>query len=134
MTGLRKTAGVILDQEGVWFEYSPDGETIYRVKLKRAGGLNDGFTRLMEKLTRPLRRSGNDTSHIVPAKQREITAEVYAEHIVIDWDAVAFECDCNPDNIKKAFKDDNNFLEFCVQSANAAAFFRENARTTEAGN
>lgn len=134
MTGLKKAAGRNLDTEGFDCEYTPDGTTFFPVKLLRAGGLNDRFNKLYEQKTRTLRRSGADLSHIDPKRQREITAEIYATAVVVGWDEAKFECPCNPENVAQAFRDDPDFLEFCIRQATTASNYREKAREAEAGN
>lgn len=134
MTGLSKAAGRNIDRDGFTSDYTPNGEDFFSVTLLRAGGLNDKFNKLYEKKTRTLRRSGADLSHIDPKRQREITAEIYADAVVIAWDEAKFECPCTPDNVRQAFNDDPDFLEFCIRQATTASNYRDTARKDEAGN
>lgn len=134
MTGLKKAAGRNLDREGFTCEYTPNGDDFFSVTLLRAGGQNDKFNKLFEQRTRTLRRSGADLSHIDPKRQREITADIYADSVVIGWDEAKFECPCTPDNVRQAFADDPEFLEFCIKQAQQSSNFRDKAREAEAGN
>lgn len=115
-------------------EYIPNGEDVFRVKLRRAGGMNDDFNKAWEKTTRPYRRGGVDMGQLAPSIQRKLSGKAYADTVVADWNTDDFGVPFSPEACAKQFEETPHFLDWCVTRANEAQAFREESRKTDAGN
>jgi len=81
------TTDVALETEGVWLD-----RATYRIQIAHAGGGNLAFVRAFEKAAKPHRRA------MVAGRMNEdiagkILVEVYAKHIVKDWNVLLIERD-----------------------------------------
>jgi hypothetical protein len=122
------------EREGAWVEYGTiQGET-FRVKIRRAVSTNAAFLKRSEELTRKYRKHGIELSQVELTKQREITTTLFAETIVVDWNAEDFGCAFSVEECKAAFIGDPDFQDFCVEEANKQANFVKAVREDIAGN
>lgn len=124
------------EKGGAWFEFSPNGEATFRVKLRRAGTGNPDFMKKQNDLLRPYRAGqrtpGNVT--IPPEKDREIMRKLYASTIVVDWNADDFGTPFSEAECIATFADYNDFLDWCINTANAAENYRKQEIIEAAGN
>lgn len=104
-TGLE---GYVTDKEvestvGVWLPPFP-GERRFRVL--RAGGSNHKFARAFQQAIKPHRRQ-MDKGTLDTETTDAIMREVYAKHIVIDWEGIKDEngvaVPCTPENVQAFF-------------------------------
>ena len=72
-----------LEQDGVWLRFPGDR----RFLVRRAGGSNTRFQRVLQHLMRPHRRQ-MDRGTLAPEKMIEIMRVAYAKAVVIDWDGI----------------------------------------------
>jgi hypothetical protein len=69
-----------VEREGVWLEYAPGVE----IRIARAGGSNQHFTKTLQRLSKPHRRA-IQAKVIDDDILQEIGIKAYAEAIVLDW-------------------------------------------------
>jgi len=131
-----------MEQSGVWLDYGD-----FKVKIARAGGANNKFTKLLETRTKPFRRA-MQTETMNNDKAMELLRGVYAEAIVLAWetkvDGVFKSGIENPeggDLIKfsaEAVTDVFNALPDLFadiqEQSNKVAIFREELLESDAGN
>ena len=123
------------EADGAWFEYNPRGDTPFRVKLARAGAANAAFTAAMEKRIRPFRVGvRNSDAKIPPEIARKIDVEVYANHVVKDWNAEDVGVPFSVDACIEAFKAAPDFLAWVMASSTNADSFRRQMIEDNAGN
>lgn len=80
LTTLFATSMALETEQGVWFDYDA-----FRVRLLRAGGANDRFSKALERNTRDLRSAARrKTLSSKVADQR--LAKVFAESVVVGWE------------------------------------------------
>lgn len=116
-----------LEQQGIWREYSPDGQKTFRVLLARAGGSNIKFLKAAEEVYRPIRTSGVDPAKIPVDAQREKSGKLYAEAIVLGWNEEDFEQPFSQQAVMDTFRQVPDFLEWCIGEATKADSYRRQA-------
>jgi hypothetical protein len=127
-----------LEADGIWIEYGTNekGEPI-RVKIARAGGHNVGFSKALEKATRPYRKA-IQTGMLDNKTADRLYKEVFAEHVVLDWlnvdgpdgEPLAF----SKDNALKLFEDLPDLFADLREQASNVALFRDELREADLGN
>ncbi len=122
------------DIQGISGVYTPDGETMFRVRFRRAGGMNDDFNKAWEKITRTYRRGGVDMSTLAPKVQRNLTAPLYARHVLIGWEAEDFGTEFSVDAAEATLKKVPAFLDWLVSQATNQSNFVQRTRENDAGN
>lgn len=121
-------------EAGAWFEFNPAG-TPFRVKLARVGPNNQAFTKELEQRVRPYRQGVRDNNAVIPPDvERKINAELYAKHVVLDWDAEAVGEPYSVDACVKAFLQAPDFLAWAMGAASNAESFRKRNIEANAGN
>ena len=122
------------ERGGVWVEYSPDGENVFRVKIARAGTNNPKFMKAQSDAMKPFRKSGRDAHDIEPTKQREITIHLYANQIVLDWHVEDFGEAFSVEACTRVFQQANDFLDFVVTESQKSDIFRGEQTKEDAKN
>lgn len=69
--------------KGVWLKFP--GKR--RIRILRAGGANRAFGRRYAALTKPYRRE-MDQDMLDPDISERIMRQLYAEHVVVDWEGI----------------------------------------------
>lgn len=123
-----------LEADGIAREYCPDGETVFRVVLARAGGSNNAYHRALEESTRSFRGSGVDLAQIDFTRQRNIMAKVVAKTVLKGWNEDDFGVPFSVENAEAMFLEVPDFLDFCVAEANKAHLYRAAAVKAVSGN
>lgn len=107
------------------------------IKVARAGGANDRFSRLAKARLKPYKRQiEND---IIPDEvAKRLTREVYAESVVLGWKNIE-DRDCNPlefnvENCKMLFEQLPALFEIVQEESQRMASFRAELLEQEAGN
>lgn len=85
---IKKLYGTNKEKEtaGVWIELLQG----VKVKVKRAGSCNKDFSFAMSRALKPYNRQ-LQMGVVDPAKLREININLYATHIVTDWQGIEIE-------------------------------------------
>lgn len=123
------------EADGAWFEYNPRGDTPFRVKLARSGTSNSAFTQAMEKRVRPFRVGVRDNNAKIPPEvERKINAEVFANHVVKDWNEEDVGAPFSVDACIEAFKAAPDFLAWVMGASSTADSFRKQIIEENAGN
>lgn len=124
------------EKEGAWFEFSPNGETVFRVRMRRAGTGNPEFMKKQNDLLRPYRAGQRTPGSVVipPEKDREIMRKLYASTILVDWNADDFGEPFTEANAIAAFAGYNDFLDWCINTSNAAENYRRQEIEDARGN
>lgn len=123
------------EAQGTWFEYTASGER-FRVKLARAGSTNEPFAKMQSDLLKPyrLKHRGTGPLDIPPAKDREMSRELYSKTVVKDWNeedvGVPFSVEACADIFLKA----PDFQDWVVNTAASADNFRKADIEARAGN
>ena len=127
---------VAAEKEGSWFEYSPDGEQTFRIKLARAGNTNHQFVKLQEDLIRPHRAGAKDPRNIKipPEIDRDIQRKLYSQTIVKDWAPDDVGEPFSVENCYKMFKEADDVLAWCIATAQNADNYRKVVVEEHAGN
>lgn len=122
--------GYITDREvesqvGVWLPPFPGGR---RFKVLRAGGANKKFSRAFQQAIKPYRRQ-LDKGTLDPETSDQIMREVYARHIVVDWDGIKDDTGktvpCTPENVEAFFAAFPELFSDVVAYASEMATFAE---------
>lgn len=125
-----------LEKDGIELEYpNEDGKPSTIIRIARAGGANERYSKVMEQKCKPYRRQ-IQTETITPEKMDQIMREVYAETVVLSWTNLDFEETENgpamsnvpftPKNCERLFLDlPELFTDIQVQAGKAALFKRE---------
>ncbi len=114
-----------LEQEGVWFDYGDAGQW----KLARAGGANQRFNRVKERVLKPMRRriqSGNISEDMLSKSM----VKIYAEAVVLDWRGVVLVEGAEPleytrDNVMQVLTDYPDLFNDIMSDALERAPFAE---------
>ena len=133
-TGLE---GYITDREvesdiGTWLPPFPNGR---RFRIKRAGGANRKFARAFQAAIKPYKRQ-IDREELDPDISERILREVYARHIVVDWEGIkdteGNEVPCTPENVEAFFAAiPEIFTEVRSYADTAATFAEQNLEEAE---
>lgn len=112
----------------------PGGAQIW---LRRAGGANTKFDRVMDTVMKPYRRQIQQ-GLLDEGKAQELEATVYARAVVIDWKGVTDEngetLDCTEANIVKVLTDLPDLFVDLKTQAQSMANFRKAEQEADAGN
>jgi len=106
-----------LETEGIFLELANA-----RIKVRRAGGANTAFNNAMSKIAEQHKRA-IATGLITDEKAKQVLYEVYAEHVVIDWET-NLGTEANPVWAQGIEPEDGDDL-LPVTFENVVAFFRE---------
>lgn len=121
--------------DGAWFEYTASG-SVFRIKLARAGTVNEPFAKLQNDLLKPwrLRHRGTGPLEIPPKDDREMARKLYSQTVVKDWNVddvgVPFSVEAVADLFIKA----PDFQDWVVNTAQSADNFRRADIEARAGN
>lgn len=133
-----------LEKTGIELEYpNEDGLPSTVIRIARAGGANERYSKVLEAKCKPYRRQ-IQTETITPEKMEQIMREVYAETVVLGWQNVDIPATENGpampnapfshENCVRVFKDlPELFVDIQNQASKAALFKRENLEAA-AGN
>ncbi len=122
------------ENDGAWFEFTASGST-FRIKLARAGLGRGAFQRDMQKRTAPYRTGVRDNSTVIPdSVLRKINADLYATHILKDWNEDDVGTPFSVDAARSALEQSSEFLEWCINTAASAENFRKITIENNAGN
>lgn len=140
MANLRRIFGTDSGAEsaGVWFDYDlGDGSPPVRVKVARAGGSNEKMSRVADAKWKPYRRQ-LALDALDPKTEKRITAEIYAESVILDWENVEGD-DGKPlpftkENVVEALLALPDFFAEVVRQSSRIANFRALDREEDAKN
>lgn len=68
------------EQEGIWLDYSD-----FKIRVRRAGTSNPGYVASMRELAEKNAHRFKSNS-ITPEEDRQMMAEVWADHIIVAWE------------------------------------------------
>jgi len=124
-----------LENSGIWIEYGDDPPI--RFRIARAGGNNKAFAKLLDKLTRPVRKllANNALSDEAATK---IYQEAFIKTVLLGWENVTDEkgepMACTFDNAMKLFDDLPDLFADLKDQASNMALFREEELDAVVGN
>lgn len=111
-----------LEVSGITLDY---GEI--QIRIARAGGANKRYAKVLEKLSRPMRRA-IETETITRKASDKILHRVYAETVVLGWEGVkdddGNEIAFSVEACIKFFEDLPDFFTDIRQQADKSALFR----------
>lgn len=127
------------EKKGIIIDYGD-----FQVRIRRSGGANKDFEKVLNRLTRPHRRA-IQTDSIDPALADAISQEVFARTVVVDWEGhldddengnpiTEKEFPCTPENVMSMFKAYPDFYADIVEQARKTALFRKHILDTDSGN
>lgn len=103
------------EQEGAWVDYGPNADkTVPGFKLSRMAKSNKRYTKTLDRVTKPHRRS-IELETMDNDQAEEMFAEVFVETILLDWRNI-------PLSDVTGNADDKGFADFT--KANALALFK----------
>lgn len=112
-----------------------DGEVAFIVK--RAGGSNVQFAKVIQRLTRPYTRNGQVRIED-PDLSRDILKQAYAEAIVAGWENVkgrdGEQIPFSRDNVLKLFRDLDDLFSDIVGISQEVSYYRQALLEAEAKN
>jgi hypothetical protein len=127
-----------LEKEGILLEYGENskGKPIC-IRVARAGGANNAYTKRMEARVKPYRRQiQNETMET--ALVERLVKEVYAETVILGWENVEDEngndMDFTVENCIKLFDDLPDLFRDIQEQSQRAALFRAEVREVDAKN
>lgn len=126
------------EKEGVWLEYGDgaDGKPV-RIRVARAGGSNNAYTKRLEALVKPHRRQ-IQTETIDAELVQKMLKQAYAETVVLAWENVTDESGnalpFSAANVVKLFNDLPDLWLDVQEQAQRAALYRADILAAEAGN
>lgn len=126
-----------LERDGIWLEYGDkDGKPV-RIRIARAGGSNNAYTKRLEALVKPYRRQ-IQTEVIEGEQVQKLLRQAYAETVVLAWENVT-DADGAPmpfsaANVVKLFTDLPDLWQDVQEQAQRAALFRAEVLAADAGN
>lgn len=127
-----------METEGIYLNYGPNsqGKDIL-IRIARAGGSNQNYSKRMEAKTKPYRRQiQNET--IERALLERIVREIYAETVVLGWENVedenGNELPFTYDNCLKLFTDLPDLFTDVQEQSQRAALFRQEVREDDGKN
>lgn len=116
-----------LEKNGIWIEIGENSKgQMARVRIARAGGANEAYTKLLDQRVKPIRSQiRNET--IARRQLDKLTKEIFAQTVVLGWENVEDENDqpmsFSKDNCIKLFNDiDDIWLDVQEQSQRAALY------------
>mgnify|MGYP003439894611 FL=1 len=122
-----------LEVKGIDLQY---GEGII-ITIARAGGANPVYARVVEAKTKPYRRQIQSET-ISAELSEQLTREIYAEAIVLDWEGVTDEngeiMPFTKENAVKLFKDLPDLFADIKEQAGKAALFRNDVLAADSKN
>lgn len=126
-----ETAGILLQ-----YGKTEDGRPI-NIRIRRAGGANKQYTKLMEVRVKPHRRQIlNET--IDRSLTDDLVKDVFAETVVIGWENVEDRAgkaiEFNKANVLKLFDDLPDLYADIQEQANRASLFRMDIRENDSKN
>lgn len=127
-----------LESDGIWLEYGQNskGQPI-RIRIARAGGSNVRFAKVMERLTRPHKKS-LELGVLDNAVAQKLFQDGYAEAVVLDWEGVEDENDqpipFSKEAVVKLFQDLPDLFRDIKEQADNSMLFREHLRSSDLGN
>lgn len=127
-----------LEKSGILLEYgfNKAGKAI-TIRIARAGGANNAYTKRMEAKFKPYRRQ-IQTETIDTQIVEKLLREVYAETVVLGWENVE-DADGNPmdytvANCVKLFEDLPDLFKDIQEQSQRSALFRAELLEAAAGN
>ena len=91
-----------IETAGVWLEYGENAQgKPVRIRIARAGGANEQFSKTLDRLTKPVRRA-IQTETLSQKLGRKMMIEAYAQSVVLGWENVDIEESENGPEIKNA--------------------------------
>lgn len=127
-----------LETDGVLLEYGVNSKGLpIRIRIARAGGANQAFSRCYEQKTKPYRRQ-IQTETLDSKIAERISLEVYAETVVLGWENVEDEEEnelpFNKENCIKLFTDLPELFMDVMKASQSIAIFRAETRGADAKN
>ncbi|MDX9698647.1 MAG: hypothetical protein RBT55_03655 [Rhodocyclaceae bacterium] len=127
-----------LETDGIFIEYgnASNGAPV-RIKIARAGGSNKGFSKALEKATRPYRKA-IQSGLLDNATADRLYKDVFADTVVLGWENVegpdGKALPFNRENVLKLFEDLPDLFADLREQASNVALFREEVLEADLGN
>lgn len=128
----------VVEKDGVVLEYGKNSKGAQiKIRIARAGGANQKFSKILERKTKPYRRQlQNETLDEEIGAQ--IQREVYADSVILGWEGVE-DADGNDmaftrDNIIKLLTDLPDLFADIRDQATKSALYRANILEEDAKN
>lgn len=127
-----------VEKDGIVLEYGMNSKKKpIEIRIARAGGANEHYSKLLEARTKPYRRQiQNET--LDNAVAEKITKEVYAQAIVLGWTGVedrdGNDMEFNQKNCIKLFDDLPDLWSDIQSQSVRASLFRAEVREADAKN
>ena len=127
-----------VEKDGIVLEYGMNSKKKpIEIRIARAGGANEYYSKLLETRSKPYRRQiQNET--LDNAVAEKITKEVYAQAIVLGWTGVedrdGNDMDFNQQNCIKLFNDLPDLWADIQSQSVRASLFRAEVREADAKN
>ena len=127
-----------VEQEGLVLDFGNNSKGLpMQLRIRRAGGSNTQFAKVLEFKMRPVKRQA-DAGMLPPERQEAILREVYAESVVLDMvnfeDREGNDISFSQANVIKVFSDLPDLFRDVVEQSQKSALFRQEVRESEAGN
>jgi len=133
-----------IETAGVWLEYGENAQgKPVRIRIARAGGANEQFSKTLDRLTKPVRRA-IQTETLSQKQGRKMMIEAYAQSVVLGWENVDIEESENGPEIKNApftkenvirlFTDLPDLFDDIQEQARKSALFQEDILEVSAKN
>ena len=133
-----------VETAGVWLEYGEnDQKKPVRIRVARAGGANERYSKVLDRITKPVRRS-IQAETLPPAQVRKLIIQAYAESIVLGWENVDLEASENGPEVKDApftkenavrlFTDLPDLFDDVQEQSRKAALFQQDILEVSAKN
>ena len=123
-----------VEQKGIILDY---GEGNGRIRIRRAGGSNQAFTKALEKISRSY-RAQIQHNLLSPDESLHIMIEVFAATVVINWEGVIGQdgktLAFSKENCMKLFKDLPDLFRDVQEQAQNVSLFRANLSEADAKN
>jgi hypothetical protein len=134
-----------MEKQGIIIDYGPnadlpkvDGEAPHILfRIARAGGANQTFNKVLERLTRPHRRM-IQSGHMDTVLADQLYEQAFIESILLGWDNVTNKAGeplpYSKLNAAQLFKDLPELYRDLREQANNSSLFREEQREADLGN
>ena len=131
----------VVEREGIWIEYAPGVE----VRIARAGGSNQHFAKVMQRLAKPHRRA-IQTDSVDEEVLKNIFIKAYTQAIITDWigftkDLITHDdadadtvLDFNKDNVEAVLQAQPNLFTDIQKASEAISYFRAEINEADSGN
>ena len=127
-----------LETSGIFLNYGPNSKgDPMRIRIARAGGANKGFSKALERITRPHRRA-IQTGTLSNDLSDSLMKGAFAETVILGWENIEGPegeiLDFNKENVIRVLDDLPDLYADLREQANNVALFRETILDDDLGN